>query len=59
VSKWPTVMLMSAVTAAWLIYDIATTTEAPGQAAAILQYCLLAGAVIGLVGSLLMMASQQ
>ena len=58
-SKWPRVMLISAVTAAWLIYDIATTTEAPGQAVATLQYCPLAGALIGLVGSVLMIASQQ
>jgi hypothetical protein len=37
-SKWPKVMLMSAATSAWLIYDMATATEAPRQALAILQY---------------------
>ena len=36
-SKWPKVMLMSAATSAWLIYDMATATEAPRQALAILQ----------------------
>jgi hypothetical protein len=57
--KWPRVMLMSAATSAWLIYDICTATEAPSQAVAILQYFLLACAVIGLVGSLLMFAAQE
>ena len=55
--KWPKVMLMSAATAAWLVYDMATATEAPRQAVAVLQYCLLAGALIGLVGSLVMATS--
>ena len=57
--KWPKVMLMSAATAAWLVYDMATATEAPRQAVAILQYCLLAAALIGLVGSLVMAASEK
>jgi len=56
-SKWPKVMLMSGVTSAWLLYDIATATEAPRQAVAMLQYGLLACAVIGLVGSIVMAAS--
>jgi hypothetical protein len=46
------VELMSAATSAWLIYDITTATEVPGQAVAILQYALLAG-------SLLMHAAQK
>jgi hypothetical protein len=54
--KWPKVMLMSAATAAWLIYDMATATEAPRQALAILQYGLLAYALFGLAGSLVMAA---
>jgi hypothetical protein len=57
--KWPKVMLMSAATAAWLVYDMATASEAPRQAVAILQYCLLAAALIGLVGSLVMAASEK
>jgi thiol:disulfide interchange protein len=53
------VELMSAATSAWLIYDITTATEVPGQAVAILQYALLAGSLIGLAGSLLMHAAQK
>ena len=57
-SKWPKVMLMSAVTSAWLICDMTTATEAPRQALAMLQYGLLACALIGLIGSLVMYASE-
>lgn len=57
-SKWPKVMLMSAVTSAWLIYDMTTATEAPRQASAILQYGLLACALISLIGALVMYASE-
>jgi hypothetical protein len=57
--NWPKIMLMSAATSAWLIYDISTATEAPRQAVAMLQYALLAGALIGLVGSLVMYAAQK
>lgn len=39
--------LVSAAVAVWLIYDMATATETPRQAVAILQYILLAGALIG------------
>ena len=56
-NRWPRVMLMSGVTAAWLIYDLTTATEPPRQAVAILEYALLACAVVGLFGSLLMMAT--
>jgi hypothetical protein len=55
--KWPKTMLMSGLASAWLLYDIATATEAPRQAVAILQYSLLACALIGLVGSIAMAAS--
>ena len=58
-SKWPKLMLMSGITAAWLLYEMATATEAPGQALAILQYGLPACALIGLVGSLAMLASEK
>ena len=37
-SRWPRVMLMSGATAAWLLYDITTATEAPRLALAILEY---------------------
>ena len=58
-SKWPKIMLMSAATSAWLIYDMATSTEAPRQALAVLQYALLACALIGLVGSIVTAASEK
>ncbi|HZC96711.1 MAG TPA: hypothetical protein VE267_11395 [Bradyrhizobium sp.] len=58
-SKWPKLMLMSAATSAWLIYDIASATEVPRQAVAILQYCLLACALVGLVGSIVPAASEK
>jgi hypothetical protein len=52
-------MLMSAATSAWLIYDMTTSTEAPRQAVAMLQYGLLACALIGLAGSLMMYAARK
>ena len=41
-SKWPKLMPMSGITSAWLLYEMATATEAPSRALAILQYGLLA-----------------
>ena len=52
-------MLMSAATSAWLIYDMTTVTEAPRPAVAVLQYGLLACALFGLIGALVMLASQK
>lgn len=49
--NWGKLALMSAATAAWLTYDLATATEAPRQAVVVLQYVLLGGAVLGFVGS--------
>ena len=57
--KWPKVMLMSGLTSAWLLYDIASATETPRQAVAMLQYGLLACALIGLIGSVVMAAQQK
>jgi hypothetical protein len=57
--KWPKVMLMSAATSAWLIYDLTTATEAPRQAVAMLQYGLLACALCGLIGALVMLATEK
>jgi len=57
--KWPKVMLLSAVTSLWLLYDIATVTEAPRLALAFLQYSLLAFALIALVGSAAMHATDR
>jgi hypothetical protein len=49
--------LISGVTSCLLTYQIATATEEPSQALMILQYVLLACALIGLIGSLIMLAS--
>ena len=49
--NWGKLAIMNAAVAAWLIYDMATASEAPRQAVAILQYFLLACATLGLVGS--------
>jgi hypothetical protein len=46
-SKWPKLMPISGITSAWLLYERATVTEAPSRALAILQYGLLACALIG------------
>jgi hypothetical protein len=58
-SRWPRVMLMSAATSAWLLYDMASATEAPRPAVTALQCFLLACALIGLAGSLVMYVSQK
>jgi hypothetical protein len=58
-SKWPKLMLMSATTAGWLIYEIATATEAPRAAVAYMQYAFLAMAVVGFFGSLLNYVSEK
>jgi hypothetical protein len=58
-SKWPKLMLMGGITSSWLLYEMATATEARSRALAILQYGLLGGAMIGLVGSLVMLASEK
>jgi hypothetical protein len=42
-----------AAVAAWQIYDMATTTEASSRTLVILQYVLLAGLLIGLIGAVL------
>ncbi|WP_156439624.1 hypothetical protein [Bradyrhizobium valentinum] len=42
-----------------LAYQMATATEAPSRALAIPEYGLLAGALIGLIGSLVMPASEK
>ena len=58
-SKWPELTLMSGITSVWLLYEMATATEAPSRALAILHYGLLACALIGLIGSLVMLASEK
>ncbi|MCP4618266.1 MAG: hypothetical protein GY844_17750 [Bradyrhizobium sp.] len=58
-SKWPKVMLMSAATSLWLLYDITTAAEAPRLALALLQYSLLACGLFALVGSAVMYATDR
>ena len=58
-SKRPKLVPMSGITSAWLLYEMAIATEAPSRALAILQYGLLACALIGLVGSLVMVALEK
>jgi hypothetical protein len=57
--KWLRVMPMSAAASAWLFYDMATATEAPRQAVAILQYCLLASALFALISAVVMHALRE
>jgi hypothetical protein len=47
---------MSGAMSPWLLYDMATATAAPQQAVAVLQYGLLACA---LIGSIVMAASEK
>jgi hypothetical protein len=58
-SKWPKPILMSGITSGWLLYHMATATESPGPELAFVQYSLLACALLGLVGSLLMLALEK
>ena len=48
---WGKMALLNAGVASWLIYDMATATEAPSRALALLQYFLLALSSTALVGS--------
>ena len=57
--KWPKVALISALTTCWLLYDITTATEAPPLALAILQYALLACALVALIGAAVMHATDR
>ena len=49
---------MSGIASAWLLYD-GSGGRSPKPGAAILQYGLLACALIGLLGSLAMLASEK
>jgi hypothetical protein len=57
--KWPKMMLMSAVTSCWLLYDLTTATESPRLALAVLQYSLLVCALVALLGSAVMCATDR
>jgi cell division protein FtsW (lipid II flippase) len=53
------VMLTSTATSAWLIYDMATATQAPRQTVALLQYCLLACVLFALISAVIMRALRE
>ncbi len=54
----PKVMaLVTGAAALWLIYSVATDTETPSTALAVLQYVLIAGTLIGFVGAVRRMLS--
>jgi hypothetical protein len=57
-SKWGKWALINAAVAVWIVYDITTATEAPRQAVLILQYVLLACALLGLAGSVVKYMSE-
>lgn len=52
-------VLLLAVVLLWLIYDMATATEAPSQGVEILHYVLLVCALLGLVGSFIQFAARK
>ena len=45
--------------ALWLIYDIATPTEAPNGAVAVMQWVFLIGLLVGLVGAIVQFIKQK
>lgn len=49
--------LLLGALAAWQIYSMATATESPSTALAVLQYVIIAGCLIGFVGSLIQITS--
>ena len=52
-------MLLLCVVAAWIVYDMASATEAPSQGVEILRYVLLACLLIGLIGTGIQLAAQK
>ena len=57
-TNWGVMALMTGATSAWLIYDMASASEAPSRALMLLQNILLACALIGLAGALFKLMSQ-
>jgi hypothetical protein len=54
--NWRWLAAISGAAGAWQIYEIATATEAPRQALALMQYFSVGCALVGFVGSLIMLA---
>lgn len=51
--------LLSGAVAAWQIYSMATAAEQPSTALAVLQYVIVAAALIGCIGSLKQVLSEK
>ncbi len=56
-TNWGLMALMTGAVSAWLIYDMATASETPRQAVALLQYFLLACGLIGFAGAVVKLVS--
>jgi hypothetical protein len=57
--KWPKLMLMGAVTSCRLLYDLTTGTGSPRLAPAVLQCSLLVCALLALIGSAVIYATDR
>jgi hypothetical protein len=57
--NWGVQAALCAGVVVWQIYEMATATEAPGQALALLQYSLLGCGAVGFIGALVMLAKGQ
>ncbi len=57
--NWGKIALLNGAVSAWLIYDMATATEAPSPALKILQYALVAGCLFGLAVALTKLAARR
>lgn len=55
---WGRTAVITGAIAIWQIYDMSTAIEAPRQALMFMQYFLLACALIGCVGSLVMLTRE-
>jgi hypothetical protein len=58
-TNWGLWILVNALVAATLLYQIFSPGEAPSQAVAMLQYVLLAMSTVGLVGSIVKFFSEK
>jgi hypothetical protein len=57
-AQWGRTAAITAAVAVWQIYDMTTAVETPRQALMLMQYFLLACALIGCVGSLVMLTRE-
>jgi len=57
-AHWGHMAAITAAVVAWQIYGMTTAVETPRQALMLMQYFLLACALIGCVGSLIMLTRE-